>query len=80
MLEGNKSARNEQRKLTATYLNTIASAILALGGIAPLAAIVYGNLPISNGVWVLTLILAVCICISLALHFLARALLVRIEE
>ena len=33
----NKTVRNERRKLTASYLNGIAIAVLAVGGFAPLA-------------------------------------------
>ena len=38
---------NEQTKLTATWLNGVAIATVAVGGIAPLVAVVIGTSPSS---------------------------------
>jgi hypothetical protein len=75
----NKLVRNEQNKLTATYLNGIAVALFAVGGFAPLANFVAGSL--SNGFLVLSLLFfAGCVALSGALHYFARSILRRLEE
>ncbi|WP_160007940.1 amino acid transporter [Rhizobium sp. 18055] len=64
--------RNERTKLTATYVNGLAIAVIAVGGIAP----AFGA---ANGISALTppLVLTVCVCLflSAALHLLARRIL-----
>ena len=35
---------NEQTKLTATYLNGVATALFGIGGIAPVLAYVFGSI------------------------------------
>ena len=37
-----KAARNERRKLFATWLNTLASATITVGVLAPAAGVLYG--------------------------------------
>jgi len=44
----NKLVRNEQNKLTATYLNGIAVALFAVGGFAPLASVAVGGQTFSD--------------------------------
>lgn len=62
--------RNEQAKLTATYLNGLAIAIFAVGALAPLVAYISGSIPVGAGaVSALTLS---CAATSLILHLLAR--------
>jgi len=60
--------RNEQAKLTATYLNGIAIALAAVGGIAPLVAFAQGSTPGS----VLLIVSPACWCACFGLHFRAR--------
>lgn len=74
----NKSARNERRKLTATFLNTLASGVIIVGGLAPLAAWFYGGSyapagPLSAG-------FLICMAITVGLHLLGRLMLQGIEE
>jgi hypothetical protein len=76
----NKTARHERRKLTASYLNTVGAAVLVVGGLAPLASIVYGNGPNPINSVTLTVGSTICIVVSLALRWLARSLLEGIEE
>jgi hypothetical protein len=38
----NKTVRNERRKLTASWFNTIATALMAAGVFAPAASQIYG--------------------------------------
>jgi hypothetical protein len=38
----NKTVRNERRKLTTSWLNTIATALMAAGVFAPAASQIYG--------------------------------------
>ena len=65
---------NEQTKLTATYLNSLAIAIWAVGGFAPLVAALSSDLPPSRPMTLLALV-SVCFAASGALHSLARRLL-----
>jgi hypothetical protein len=61
---------NEQTKLMASYLNGLAIAFLAVGGIGPLLA--FAAQPSGNDFLVVGIIAFGCVCISGALHFLAR--------
>ena len=72
----NKLVRNEQTKLTATFMNGAAIAVLGVGGLAPLAAIVQSE-QISPGVM---LFVFGCILASMGLHLLARLTLGGLEE
>jgi len=44
----NKTVRNERRKLTASWLNAIATALMAAGVFAPVASQIYGFGPIGR--------------------------------
>ncbi|WP_375450814.1 amino acid transporter [uncultured Devosia sp.] len=68
--------RNEQRKLTATYMNGIAIAMLGVGGFAPLAALVQAG----TVSFAIALFVAGCILGSASLHSLARHHLRSLEE
>ena len=63
--------KNEQAKLTATYLNGLAIALFALGIFAPLFSSLYSGV-ISATAVKLFISVVVCFCVSIALHFLAR--------
>jgi hypothetical protein len=38
----NKSVRNERRKFTASWLNSVATALMTAGAFAPIASEIYG--------------------------------------
>lgn len=80
MVELGKAARNERRKITATYLNTLASALIVVGIFAPSFALIYGGVPINFEGRNLILGAAVCIVMSVSLHWLARRMLKGVEE
>lgn len=68
--------RNEQAKLTATYLNNLAVALAAVGGITPMVSGVLAaggptRFDLATGL--------ICILGSGALHFMARGVLRGLE-
>jgi hypothetical protein len=72
----NKVVRNEERKLTATYFNGIAIAVMAAGTFAPVVAIMQsGDIDGTSGPFVIG-----CILVSVALHSFARLFLRGMEE
>ena len=72
----NKLVRNEQRKLTATFVNGVAIAILGVGGFAPLAATAMSG-PLSP---IVALLVLGCASASIGLHLLVRLYLQGLEE
>ncbi|MFC3124499.1 hypothetical protein ACFOD4_05440 [Pseudoroseomonas globiformis] len=76
---GNLSAgnlvHNERLKLTAGWLNTLASASVVAGGISPLVAILYGFSQPHQAGWLVALVSLVWILGGIALHWMARSLL-----
>ena len=70
MSEGSK----ELRRLSATWLNTIASGVVTAGSCGSLIAYSFGPRPGITGVQVLA-VLIVTLTAGAALHVLARALL-----
>lgn len=72
----NKAVRNEQRKLTATFVNGIAIAAVAIGALAQAAAMVQSE-TISLSV---SLFVVICVIIAVILHLLARASLRGMED
>lgn len=65
--------RDEQTKLTATYLNSLAVTVFAVGGLAPIVASLneIGNRPYSFPL----MISSFCIFASGAIHYTARMVL-----
>lgn len=63
---------NEQTKLTAAYLNGIAIAVLAVGGLAPIVASFAPDKDPETATFIIYLI---CVLISAALHWAARIIL-----
>lgn len=63
------TVHNERTKLTAAFLNGMAVAIFAVGGLAPAFTTIYGDRPIT-----LPLVLGVLVCLLApgALHYWAR--------
>ena len=68
---------NEQIMLTATYLNGLASAVLAIGGFAPLVSYAYGADGQSPGA--VAAISLICLLASVALHLADRRILGRLR-
>ena len=64
--------RNEQAKLSANYLNGVAVALFAVGTLAPVLSMLYGD---HEPTLLLMLGIAICIAGSGALHFAARRIL-----
>jgi hypothetical protein len=71
---------NERVKLTATWCNTLATALVAAGGFAPGAALVWGLAPSTTDFRILLLIVLACLALGLSLHFVGRAFLGRLRE
>jgi hypothetical protein len=72
----NKTVRNERRKLSATYVNGIAMALMALGGFTPVIAFMQtGNFSVNT-----VMMVGVCFLGSGALHSLGRRILGGLEE
>jgi hypothetical protein len=70
--------RNEQAKLSATYLNGIALAVAAVGGIAPWITLL--ALDSGTGVARLAVISVICFSLSGGLHYVARKILTKLRE
>ena len=72
-----KLARNEQIKLSASALNTLATAMATLGVLGPLAGFIYAPASFTPGrpVWVLLLSAAAWAIAGAGLHYAARNLL-----
>ena len=62
----------EQAKLTATYVNGLAIAVFAVGGLAPVFSALYAAGPLAVPLWAVILIGIVCFATSAALHWVAR--------
>ena len=71
---------NERTKLTATWLNTLATALVAAGVFAPLAATLYGLsiLQIERGF--MAAVVFGCMTLGVAIHLAARGVLGRMRE
>lgn len=72
----NKVVRNEKRKLSATYLNGIAVAVMGVGGLTQVALMAQ-TLKVEFNI---SLFVVLCVLASGALHWLARASLRGMEE
>ncbi len=68
---------NEQAKLTATYINGIAIALAAIGGIAPWIAFLLQPSP--TGILSVSLSSVICFSVSLVLHSVALRVLKRMR-
>jgi hypothetical protein len=69
---------NERTKLAAAYLNGVAIACVAIGGLAPVASVATSSSRSST--WSLSLLVIGCLIISVALHLGARYALRRLIE
>jgi hypothetical protein len=71
---------NEQTKLTAAWLNALATALLAAGFFAPAAAFIYGISQVSLDRWIMVALAFGCVGLGAALHLLGRVILRRLHE
>jgi multisubunit Na+/H+ antiporter MnhB subunit len=63
--------RNEQSKLTATYLNGLAIALAAVGGLSPIVGFAQGTMSST----VLSIVCPTCWVASMGVHLWARSVL-----
>ncbi len=71
---------NERTKLTANWLNGLATAIIAAGVFAPLVASIYGLSAQTTSWLLLSLLSATCFVFGAFLHGLGRLALGRLRE
>jgi hypothetical protein len=64
----NKTVRNERRKLTASWLNAVATALMAAGVFAPVASQIYGFG--SNRADKSLVLVSSAVCVTLSLGFI----------
>ncbi len=69
--------RNEQIKLTATYLNGLAIALFAVGSLAPMFSYAFGSFERAP-FWIVLSAATICLFASVALHWLGRRILRRL--
>jgi hypothetical protein len=72
----NKAVRNERLKISATYVNGIAIAVMAIGCFAPVISVAQSG-QVALGPFGLA---AICFTGSVILHWVARMLLGGMEE
>ena len=71
---------NERTKLTASWLNTLATALIAAGAFAPATAWLYGLSALPIGAFYLSVIALACAAAGFSIHVFALALLGRLRE
>jgi hypothetical protein len=71
---------NERTKLTATWFNALATAFIAAGGFAPLAAVLYGISDLRTGGLSAAVVGALCVAVGIVLHMIGWVLLRRLRE
>lgn len=71
---------NERTKLTASWLNTLATALVAAGVFAPVAALIYGLTAAAVEGVIVTALVAGCFGVGIGLHLLGLLLLGRLRE
>lgn len=71
---------NERTKLTASWLNTLATALIAAGGFAPAAALLYGLSSPLIGISSMLALIAGCLALGVCIHVTGIVLLGRLRE
>ena len=71
---------NERTKLTATWLNALATALVAAGFFAPAAALIYGLSQLAIGRGTMVALALGCLCLGAGIHIIGRAVLGRLRE
>jgi hypothetical protein len=76
----NKTVHNERLKLTASWLNAVATALMAAGVFAPVASQIYGFGSNRADKSLVLISSVLCVTLSLGLHLIGRQLLGGLEE
>jgi hypothetical protein len=76
----NKVVRNERKKLTATWFNNFATAIMTAGVLGPAATLIYRTGENGPDPALVFTVFAVCMLVSGGLHLSGRAVLRDLEE
>ena len=71
---------NERTKLTANWLNTVATALLAAGVFAPFGAVVFGLPGVNVSGAYLAAVSLLCVLAAIGLHLTGRHILGRLRE
>jgi hypothetical protein len=71
---------NERTKLTASWFNALATGLVAAGGFAPLAALLYGISDLKTERMYVLLLGLVCVSGGIGLHLIGWAFLRRLRE
>ena len=71
---------NERTKLTASWLNALATALLAAGAFAPAAAWLYGLSALPIGAGYLSALACACLVAGVGLHFIGLSILGSLRE
>lgn len=71
---------NEQTKLTAAWLNALATALVAAGFFAPAAALLYGLSQIAIGFGYMLALAICCLTLGTGIHIVGRFVLRRLQE
>jgi hypothetical protein len=71
---------NERIKLTANWLNTLATGLIAAGVFAPGIAVLYGLSSLSLGSLFVATVLASCLALGVTIHLVALMLLARMRQ
>lgn len=77
---GGEGKLDERTKLTAGWLNALATASLAAGVFAPAAALLYGLSPPALGAEYMIVVALGCLALGGILHFSGRAFLRRLHD
>ncbi len=72
--------QNERTKLTANWFNALATALVAAGVFAPIAAFIYGLSQMPPGGLPLSMVMLGCFAGGVFIHWLGRAVLGRLRE
>ncbi|ABD87175.1 hypothetical protein [Rhodopseudomonas palustris] len=75
-----KLVRNERLKLTANWLNTLATAIFAVGGFGPLVSYGFGLVPSSIDRLTVIAAAGTCLVVATTIHLAARGVLGSLSE
>jgi hypothetical protein len=70
----------ERIKLTARWLNTLATGLIAAGVFAPAIAVLYGLSSLSFGSLFVAVVLASCLGLGVTIHLVALMLLGRMHQ
>ncbi len=71
---------NERTKLTASWFNALATALIAAGFFAPAAALLYGLSTLAIGLEYMIALTLGCLGLGVGIHMIGRAVLGRLRE